>query len=111
MRALRAGDLDLAVIFRFEPGDPAGDPGAPFASTRDDVAMAQPLVAAGLAVAFLPSLELARPYPGVAVRELPHAPPGREVWCLRPASRRLPAAQAMVTCLRAAARGLAGVAA
>ena len=64
MRALRAGDLDLAVIFRCEPGEPAGDPGAPFASTRDDVAMAQPLVAAGLAVAFLPSLELARPYPG-----------------------------------------------
>jgi DNA-binding transcriptional LysR family regulator len=172
MRGLRAGDLDLAVIFRFEPGDPAADPGAPFVSTRlahdpyalavpaggplarkrrlaaadlasarwctaplgtaaaeivqrycrehggfepdlayptDDVAMAQPLVAAGLAVAFLPSMELARPYPGVAVRGLPHAPPGREVWCLQPANRRLPAARAMVARLQAAARGLAGV--
>ena len=75
----------------------------------DDVAMAQPLVAAGLAVAFLPSLNLAHPYPGVAVRALPHAPPGREIWCLQPANRRLPAARAMVACLEAAARGVAGV--
>jgi DNA-binding transcriptional LysR family regulator len=169
MRGLRAGDLDLAVTFRFEPGDPGSEPDAPFVSTRlahdpyalavpaggplarkrrlaaadlaaakwctaprgsaateivrrycrehggfepdlayptDDVAMAQPLVAAGLAVAFLPSLNLAHPYPGVAVRPLPHAPPGREIWCLQPANRRLPAAQAMVASLREAARRL-----
>jgi len=167
MRRLRAGELDVAVVFRFEPGDPAGDPGERLVSTHlvpdpytlalpargalarrrrlevadladakwctapvgsaatgivqqfcrthggfepdlayptDDVAMAQPLVAAGLAVAFLPSLELARPYPGVAVRALPAAPPGREIWCVQPANRRLPAARAMVASLVAAAR-------
>jgi DNA-binding transcriptional LysR family regulator len=167
MRRLRAGELDLAVIFRFAPGDPADDPGERLASTHlahdpyalvvpargrlarrrrlevadlagerwcsaprgtsyadvlerycrehggfapdiayptDDVAMAQPLVAAGLAVAILPHLNLARPHPGVAVRTLPHAPPGRDIWCVRPAHRRLPAARAMVARLRAAAR-------
>lgn len=166
MRRLRAGEIDLAVIYRFASGDPAGDPGERLVSTHlapdpyalavpargalarkrrleaadlatakwctaplgspatdivqrycrehggfepdlayptDDVAMAQPLVSAGLAVSFLPSLELARPYPGVAVRPLPHAPPGREVWCVQPANRRLPAARAMVARLREAA--------
>jgi DNA-binding transcriptional LysR family regulator len=162
LRALRAGELDLAVIYRFEDGAPG--PGlrtthlrpdpyalaipargalarrrnlsvadladarwctAPLASVQtdivrrlcreqggfepkleyptDDVAMAQPLVAAGLAIALLPSLELARPYPGVAVRELPQAPPGREVWCVQRADRRIPAAPAMVKALREAA--------
>jgi DNA-binding transcriptional LysR family regulator len=167
MRRLRSGDLDLAVIFRFEPGDPADDPGerlvaahlahdpyalaipargalarrrrlaaADLAGARwctapvgtaytdgvqrycrqhggfepdiayptADIAMAQPLVAAGLAVAFLPALNLARPYPGVAVRALPDAPPGRDIWCVRPAHRRLPAARAMVDALATAAR-------
>jgi DNA-binding transcriptional LysR family regulator len=70
-----------------------------------DVAMAQPLVAAGLAVALLPSLELARPHAGVAVRPLPATPPGREVWCVRPAHRRLPAAEAMVEALRIGSAG------
>ena len=73
----------------------------------EDVAMAQPLVAAGLAVAFLPALNLARPYPGVAVRQLPDAPPGRDLWCLQPAGRRLPAAQAMVAALQTAASDFA----
>jgi hypothetical protein len=45
----------------------------------------------------------------VAVRALPHAPPGREIWCLQPANRRLPAARAMVASLQAAARRLPGV--
>ena len=166
MRRLRSGDLDLAVTFRFEPGDPADDPGERLVTTHlahdpyslaipargalarkrdlaapdladakwctaplgtsftdgvrrycrehggfepdityptEDVAMAQPLVAAGLAVAFLPALNLARPYPGVAVRALPDAPPGRDIWCLQPAARRLPAAQAMVAALATAA--------
>jgi DNA-binding transcriptional LysR family regulator len=166
LRRLRAGETDLAVIFRFEPGDPADDPdsrllgthlahdpyslalpttsplarkgrlkaadlaqanwcsaplGAPatlllqkfcrdvggfeprLAYPTDDVAMAQPLIAAGLAVAMLPALNLASPHPGVTVRRLPHAPPGREIWCLRPAHQRLPAATAMVDSLARAA--------
>ena len=71
----------------------------------EDVAMAQPLIATGLAVALLPSLNLARPHPGVTVRELPDVPPGRDVWCVGPAGRRLPAASPMVEAVaRAAAR-------
>ena len=162
LRQLRAGELDLGVIFRFEPGDPAGDPEARLSSTylahdpyalavpatsalarkkhlkvadlakaswcsaplgspatllleqfcrehggfrpqleypTDDVAMAQPLIAAGLAIALLPSLNLARPHPGVTVRNLPDAPPGRDVWCVRPVHQRSPAATAMTTAL------------
>lgn len=167
VRQLRAGELDLAVIFRFAAGDPAEDPDVQLASTHlcvdpyalavpahsplarrrrltvadladedwcsaplgspateileefcrthggfeprltyptDDVAMAQPLVAAGLAVALLPALELARANPRVTVRRLPQSPPGREIWCVRPTRRRLPAANAMIEALRARAR-------
>jgi DNA-binding transcriptional LysR family regulator len=167
LRRLRAGELDMAVVFRFAAGDPAEDPDVQLVSTHlapdpyalavparsalarrrtltvadladaawcsaplgapatvilqeycrehggfeprleyptDDVAMAQPLVAAGLAVALLPALELARVHPGVRVRELPQTPPGRQIWCVQPARRRLPAATAMVEALRAAAR-------
>jgi DNA-binding transcriptional LysR family regulator len=166
LRQLRAGDVDLAVLFRFEAGDPAEDPSdrlvsthlahdpyalavpaksrlarkgrlevadlaeaswctAPHGSSQtvllqdfcrrhggfepkldyptDDVGMAQPLIAAGLAVALLPALNLARPYPGVTVRQLPHAPPGRDIWCVRPANRHLPSAAAMVDALARAA--------
>jgi DNA-binding transcriptional LysR family regulator len=166
LRRLRAGELDLAVIYRFEVGDPADDPDSRLTSTHlahdpyalavpansrlaskgrltvgdlagaswctappgssatvllqkfcrehggfepkleyptEDVAMAQPLIAAGLAVALLPSLNLARPHPGVTVRELADVPPGRDVWCVGPASRRLPAALPMVEALARAA--------
>ncbi len=155
LRQLRAGEIDLAVIFRFEAGDPddglvsthlahdpyalavparsalarkgrlkvadldeaswcAAPPGSPatvllqafcrehggfeprLIYPTEDVAMAQPLIAAGLAVALLPALELARPHPGVTVRELPQTPPGRDIWCVHPTNRRLPAAPAMV---------------
>jgi DNA-binding transcriptional LysR family regulator len=142
IRQLRAGELDLAVIYSFDEADPAEDPEGRLISTMlsidryalalpargrlarrrplriadlaearwctppphgaalteqvrlmcrehggfeprldyptEDVAMAQPLVAAGLAVALLPELELARPYPGVAVRELAEAPFARK---------------------------------
>jgi DNA-binding transcriptional LysR family regulator len=163
LRHLRAGDLDLAVIYRFEPDDPADDrlvsthltydpwvlavpaksrlarqgrlkvadladaswcaPPRDSHATQllrrycrehggfepridypvDDVAMAQPLIAAGLVVALLPALNLAQPHPGVAVRDLPHAPPGRQVWCMRRRDRRLPAAEPMVEALATAA--------
>lgn len=162
LRRLRAGELDLAVIYRFEPGDPADDSEARLSSTylahdpyalavpatsalarkgrlkvadlskaswcsaplgspaalllqqfcrehggfeprldypTDDVAMAQPLIAAGLAVALLPSLNLALPHPGVTVRQLRDAPPGRDLWCVRPVHQRLPAATAMISAL------------
>jgi DNA-binding transcriptional LysR family regulator len=162
LRQLRAGELDLAVIYRFQPEDPADEPEAGVSSTylahdpyrlavpatstlarkghlkvadlakaswcsaplgspaalllqqfcrehggfeprleypTDDVAMAQPLIAAGLAVALLPSLNLAQPHPGVAVRNLPDAPPGRDIWCVRPFRQRVPAATAMTSVL------------
>ncbi len=171
LRRLRAGEIDLAVIFRFGGGDPAEDPDARLVSTRlahdpyalaipaasslarqgrleladladaswcsalpgapatlllqrfcreeggfdpkleyptDDVAMVQPLIAAGLAVALLPSLNLVRPHPGVAIRELAQRPPGRDVWCVGPAHRRLPAAGPMRDALRDAAARLPG---
>ena len=73
----------------------------------EDVAMAQPLVAAGLAVSLLPDLELVRPYPGIAVRELDEAPFARSIWCLQRAGRRLPAAIPMIDALQAAAQRLA----
>jgi DNA-binding transcriptional LysR family regulator len=168
LRQLRAGELDLAVIYRFEPGDPADDrdarlnsmhlahdpytlaipatsslarkarlevtdlaqanwctapPGSPATLAlqqfcrehggfepkatypTEDVGMVQPLIAAGLAVAFLPSLNLAQRHPGVAVRELAHAPAGRDIWCVTTADRRLPSATEMIRALeRATAR-------
>jgi DNA-binding transcriptional LysR family regulator len=169
LRQLRGGELDLAVIYRFRPGDPADDPEARLSSTylahdtyalavpaasrlaqkrhlkvadlakaswcsaplgspqalllqqfcrehggfeprleypSDDVAMAQPLIAAGLAIALLPSLNLAHPHPGVTVRQLPDAPPGRDIWCVRPEHQRLPAATAMISDLARATTGL-----
>jgi DNA-binding transcriptional LysR family regulator len=45
LRQLRAGELDLAVIYRFEPGDPADDPEARLSSTylaHDPYALAVP---------------------------------------------------------------------
>lgn len=168
LRKLRAGELDIALIYRFEPGDPADDPDARLTSTylghdpytlavpsgsplakkgrlklsdlsgaswacpplgnsarvilqqfcrdhggfepkldypTDDVAMAQPLIAAGLAVAFLPALNLEQPHPGVTVRQLSQAPAGRDIWCVGPAHHRLPSATAMRDALtRATAR-------
>jgi DNA-binding transcriptional LysR family regulator len=162
LQELRAGELDLAVIYQFQPGDPADDANARLSSTHlahdpyalavpagsrlarksrltvtdlaksrwcsaplgspqalllqqfcreyggyepkleyptDDVAMAQPLIAAGLAVALLPSLNLAQPHPGVTVRKLPDVPPGRDLWCVRPTNQHLPAATAMIGAL------------
>jgi DNA-binding transcriptional LysR family regulator len=102
--AARTGSPATAFVHRFcrEHGGFEPDIAYPI----DDVAMAQPLVAAGLAVALLPALSLARRHPGVAVRTLPHMPLSREVWSLRPVNRQLPAARAMVACLERAARDL-----
>jgi DNA-binding transcriptional LysR family regulator len=70
-----------------------------------DIAMAQPLVAAGMAVAMLPALGLVPRQAGVIVRPLPDAPPARSVWTVRSAQRRAPAAAAMTEALVQAAAG------
>ncbi|MDP8909623.1 MAG: LysR family transcriptional regulator [Chloroflexota bacterium] len=68
-----------------------------------DIAMAQPLVAAGLAVALLPALGLVPTHAGVVVRPLPSTPPPRSVWAVRPGDRRAPTAAAMTETLVPAA--------
>ena len=63
------------------------------------VAMVQPLVAAGLAVAMLPSLALAPIQAGVTVIPLAAAVPARTVWAVQLEGRRTPAAAAMIEAL------------
>jgi DNA-binding transcriptional LysR family regulator len=72
----------------------------------EDIAMAQPLVAAGLAVALLPRLGLVPQQAGVVVRPLAAVPPARSVWAVEPRHRRTPGAAAMVQALRDATQGL-----
>jgi DNA-binding transcriptional LysR family regulator len=69
-----------------------------------DIAMAQPLVAAGLAVSLLPALALEPRHPGVVIRPLATVPPARSVWAVEPAYRRAPAAEAMRGALSKAAK-------
>ncbi len=68
-----------------------------------DIAMAQPLIAAGLAVGLLPALGLAQRHPGVEIRGLAETPVARSVWVVRLADRRTPAAAPMIAALRSAA--------
>ena len=75
-----------------------------------DISMAQPLIAAGLAVGLLPALSLAQPHPGVAIRRLPETPVARSVWAVRLAHRRTPASAPMTAALRTAAGELAPLA-
>jgi DNA-binding transcriptional LysR family regulator len=165
LRAVRAGDLDLAVVYRFpEPTERGQDDGLEWTHLLDDpyalvlptghplarrrrvgladlaeehwvsppasvpysrslrelcqreggftptvtyetrdISMAQPLVAAGLAVGLLPALSLAQRHPGVTVRSLPSAPLARSVSIVRLAGRRTPAAAPMIAELRSAA--------
>ena len=166
LRELRAGDLDLAVVYRFGPmGEEIDDdrftwlhllddpyavalparhalaekdevaladladerwvsPPATAPYTRvlrrlcqkhggfepdiafetGDIAMAQPLVAAGLAVALLPALGLRPRHENVVVRPLPDVPPARAVEVVRLTDRRTPTAAPMIEALRTAAR-------
>lgn len=69
-----------------------------------DIAIAQPLVASGLAVALLPALALRPVREGVVVVRLPGVEPARRVDLLRLAGRRVPTAEPMVEALVAAAR-------
>jgi DNA-binding transcriptional LysR family regulator len=159
LRALRAGDLDLAVIYRFDPVEdglsrsvlfddpyvvavPAGHrlarrraiplaqlagerwvsppPDAPYtrvlvrmcrehgfepdvAFETIDIAMVQPLVAAGLAISVLPALAPSPLQAGVAIRPLEGDRPARTLEIVEPAGRRMPAARAMAEAIRAAA--------
>ena len=166
LRAVRAGDLDVAVVYRFSPpADADRDDGRlawahllddPYAvalptghrlAPRDrvrmgelaaerwvapprtdpytavlvelcrehggfepdiayetgDIAMAQPLVAAGLAVALLPALGLIPTHAGVVARPLDATPPARSLWAVTRAGRRAMAAAAMTDALRRAA--------
>jgi DNA-binding transcriptional LysR family regulator len=69
-----------------------------------DIAMAQPIVAAGLAVALLPALGLVPTHAGVTVRKLRSTPPARSVWTVQPPKRRAPIVAAMNEALAHAAR-------
>jgi DNA-binding transcriptional LysR family regulator len=73
-----------------------------FQETRH-IAMAQPLIAAGLAVGVLPALNLVRPHPGIVVRPLPAAPLARSVYAARLAAHESAAAREMIAGLLAAA--------
>lgn len=163
LRQLRSGDLDLAVIYRFEDDRlddervrwtplfddpfaialPAGHPlagtvdfalsdlaeeswvsppsGAPYTRMlrrlcvehggfeprvvyeTNDITMAQPLVASGLAVSLMPALGLRPRHEGVVVRAVPDVPPARRIDAGQLTARRSPAADAMVAALRSAA--------
>ena len=166
VRAVRAGELDVAVVYRFSaPADedldggrlawahllddpyavalPAGHRLAPRQRVRlrelaaerwvapprgdpytdvlaglcrehggfepdiayetGDIAMAQPLVAAGLAVAMLPALGLVPTHAGVVARPLASTPPARSLWAVSRADRRPAAPVAMTDALRRAA--------
>lgn len=63
------------------------------------VAMAQPLVAAGLAIAMLPALALMPTQAGVTVVRLGATVPARTVWAVQLEGRRTPAAAAMIDAL------------
>lgn len=72
-----------------------------------DIAMAQPLVAAGLAVAMLPALGLRPRHDGVVVRPLSPVPASRVVEICTLAETRMPTVPAMIAALRnAAGQGL-----
>jgi DNA-binding transcriptional LysR family regulator len=166
LRALRAGELDVAVVYRYgeiDPGreewtkllddryavavpeghrlakrkrialtDLAGErwvsppAGTPYSEVLRalceehggftpqigfetvDIAMAQPLVASGLAVSLLPGLGLMPRHTGVAVLPLTMVPPARSVWAVRPGRRRSAVVSAIVDALGEAAAELDG---
>lgn len=64
-----------------------------------DIAMVQPLVAAGLAVSLMPALGLSPRHAGVAVRPLRERPLARRVVAVRSAHLRVPTAVAMTETL------------
>jgi DNA-binding transcriptional LysR family regulator len=76
---------------------------APRVHETRDVAMAQPLIAAGVAVGALPALNLLRPHEGIVVRPLPAAPLARSVFAVRVAAHRSPLVDPLITGLEAAA--------
>jgi DNA-binding transcriptional LysR family regulator len=73
------------------------------------VAMAQPLVAAGLAIAMLPTLALIPTQVGVTVIQLASTVPARTVWAVQLDGRRTPAAAGMIEALEKAGANHASV--
>jgi DNA-binding transcriptional LysR family regulator len=71
----------------------------PKAHETRDIAMAQPLIATGLAVGLLPTMSLVQRHPGVVVRNLPSGAMARSVWALRMARRRTPSDEAMIAAI------------
>jgi DNA-binding transcriptional LysR family regulator len=61
-----------------------------------DIALAQPLIAAGLAVALLPALSVLQAHPGVVVRALPATQLVRSVLAVRLSGHESPATDRMV---------------
>lgn len=95
-------DHDYARVLRRLSAEHGFEPDVAFET--GDIAMAQPLVAAGLAVAVVPALSLRPLHQGVAVCPLPSTPLARSVWAVHQTDRLAPAAPAMVEALVEAAR-------
>jgi DNA-binding transcriptional LysR family regulator len=68
-----------------------------------DIAMVQPLVAAGLAVSVVPRLSMSPVQEGVVVRPLEPDRPARTLEIVEPPGRRVPAGRAMVDAIRKSA--------
>lgn len=77
------------------------DPDVAYETT--DIAMAQPLVASGLAVALMPALGLVPRHAGVVVRPVEAPAPARSVWAVSRARDSGRASAAMIEALLAAA--------
>lgn len=73
----------------------------------EDIAMAQPLVAAGLAVALLPALALLPRHAGVEVRPVAGTPPARSLWAVTRARGAGHGARALIAALVEAAQASA----
>lgn len=95
-------DHDYARVLRGLSAEHGFEPHVAFET--GDIAMAQPLVAAGLAVAVVPALSVRPLQRGVVVRPLPATPLARSVWAVHQPDRVAPAAHAMVEALVEAAR-------
>ncbi|MFE2722319.1 LysR family transcriptional regulator [Kitasatospora sp. NPDC059327] len=92
--------LDACAAAGFRPG---------FAVDSEDYPTAQGFVAAGLGVALVPLLGLARPHPGVTVRKVRTPEPVRAIHAaVRDSARSRPVLAHLVTALRETAGGGAG---
>jgi DNA-binding transcriptional LysR family regulator len=70
----------------------------------DDWTGKQALVGAGLGITLYPRLALGGPRADIAVRPLPRSLPSRDIYAAFPTDHRAPAVEAVLACLREAAR-------